>query len=81
MNENNVRALLHDLADRPEPAPRIDIDRARRRGLRRLWARRAAVPGAPAMPGSGLHAASLSHSAMTTIPGCVTIIWKLHSKL
>jgi hypothetical protein len=43
MNENNVRALLHDLADRPEPAPRIDIDRARRRGLRRLWARRAAL--------------------------------------
>ena len=43
MNENNVRALLHDLADRPEPAPRIDIDRARRRGLRRRWARRAAL--------------------------------------
>jgi hypothetical protein len=48
MNENNVRALLHDIADRPEPAPRIDIDRARRSGLRRLWARRVALPAAVA---------------------------------
>ena len=48
MNENNVRALLHDIADRPEPAARIDIDRARRRGLRRLWARRVALPAAVA---------------------------------
>ena len=48
MNENNLRALLHDIADRPEPAARIDIDRARRRGLRRLWARRAALPVAVA---------------------------------
>ena len=44
MNENNVRSLLHDIANRPEPAPRIDIDRARRTGRRRLWARRAAIP-------------------------------------
>ena len=44
MNENNLRALLHDIADRPEPAQRIDIGRARRGGLRRLWARRAALP-------------------------------------
>ena len=43
MNENNLRALLHDIADRPEPAARIDIARARRSGLRRLWARRAAL--------------------------------------
>jgi hypothetical protein len=48
MNEYNLRALLHDIADRPEPAPRIDIDRARRGGLRRLWARRAALPVAVA---------------------------------
>jgi hypothetical protein len=48
MNENNLRALLHDIADRPEPAQKIDIDRARRRGLRRLWARRAALPVAVA---------------------------------
>jgi len=48
MNENNLRALLHDIADRPEPAARIDIDRARRRGLGRLWARRAALPVAVA---------------------------------
>jgi hypothetical protein len=44
MNENNVRSLLQDIADHPEPAPRIDIDRARRTGRRRLWGRRAAIP-------------------------------------
>jgi len=48
VNENNVRFLLHDIADRPEPASRVDIGRARRAGLRRLWARRAAVPAAVA---------------------------------
>jgi hypothetical protein len=44
MNENNLRALLHDIADRPEPAASIDIARARRSGLRRLWARRVVLP-------------------------------------
>jgi hypothetical protein len=43
MNENNIRTLLRDIADDLEPAPRISISRARRGGLRRLWARRTAI--------------------------------------
>lgn len=43
MDESSLRAMLHDIANAPEPAPRIDIARARRRGLRNLWARRAGV--------------------------------------
>jgi hypothetical protein len=44
MDENNVRTLLHAIADTPEPAHRIDIDRARRRGRRSLRVRRLAAP-------------------------------------
>lgn len=49
MDENNVRLLLHDIANTTEPAPRIDIDRARRVGLRRLWVRRVAIPAVAAV--------------------------------
>jgi hypothetical protein len=44
MDENTVRTLLHTIADTPEPSPAVDLDRARRRGLRKLWIRRCAVP-------------------------------------
>lgn len=43
MDEDSLREMLHDIANAPEPAPRIDIARARRRGLRSLWTRRAGV--------------------------------------
>jgi hypothetical protein len=42
VEEDGLRTMLNDLARVPAPEPRIDIARARRRGLRRLWARRAA---------------------------------------
>jgi hypothetical protein len=44
MDETAVRTLLRAIADTPEPPPAIDLDRARRRGLRRLRIRRAAAP-------------------------------------
>jgi hypothetical protein len=44
MDENTVRTLLRAIADTPEPAPAVDLDRARRRGLRKLWIRRCAAP-------------------------------------
>ncbi len=44
MDENTVRTLLHAIASTPEPQARIDVGRARRRGLRRLWIRRAVAP-------------------------------------
>jgi hypothetical protein len=44
MDENSVRTLLRAIADTPEPAPAIDLDRARRRGLRKLWIRRFTAP-------------------------------------
>jgi hypothetical protein len=44
MDENTVRTLLRAIADTPEPSPAVDLDRARRRGLRRLWIRRCAAP-------------------------------------
>jgi hypothetical protein len=44
MDENTVRILLRVIADTPEPPPAVDLDRARRHGLRRLWIRRFAAP-------------------------------------
>jgi hypothetical protein len=44
MDENTVRTLLRTIADSPEPPPAVDLDLARRRGLRRLWIRRCAAP-------------------------------------
>jgi hypothetical protein len=43
MDENAIRTLLRDIAETPEPAPRIDVDEARRRGRRRRWIRRSAA--------------------------------------
>ena len=43
MSDHDMRTLLHDLADRQEPASSIDITAARRSGKRRLWAQRAAL--------------------------------------
>lgn len=43
MPDHDMRTLLHDLADRPEPASTIDIEAARRSGKRRLWVQRAAI--------------------------------------
>jgi hypothetical protein len=43
MTDHDIRTLLHDLADVPEPASTVDIVAARRRGKRRLWAQRAAI--------------------------------------
>jgi len=44
MDENTVRTLLRAIADTPEPPPAVDLDRARRRGLRKLWIRRCVAP-------------------------------------
>jgi hypothetical protein len=43
MSEHDVRTLLRDLAEKPEPASTIDIAGARRAGKRRLWASRAGI--------------------------------------
>lgn len=43
MPDYDMRTLLHDLADRQEPASAIDIAAGRRSGKRRLWAQRAAL--------------------------------------
>lgn len=48
MSDHDMRTLLHDLADRPEPASTIDIAAARRSGKRRLWVRRGAISAAVA---------------------------------
>jgi hypothetical protein len=44
MDERAVRTLLHEAARSPEPPSAVDVDAARRRGRRRLRARRAALP-------------------------------------
>jgi len=44
MDERAVRTLLHEAARTPEPPSAVDVDAARRRGSRRLRARRAALP-------------------------------------
>ena len=44
LDEHAVRALLHEAARAPEPPSAIDVGAARRRGSRRLLARRAALP-------------------------------------
>jgi hypothetical protein len=43
MSDHDMRTLLHDLADRPEPASTIDIAAARRSGKRRLWVQRGMI--------------------------------------
>ncbi len=43
MTDHDMRTLLHDLADVPEPASTVNIAAARRRGKRRLWVQRAAI--------------------------------------
>jgi hypothetical protein len=44
LDEHAVRTLLHEAARSPEPPSAVDVDAARRRGSRRLRARRAALP-------------------------------------
>ena len=44
LDEHAVRTLLHEAARTPEPPSAVDVDAARRRGSRRLRARRAALP-------------------------------------
>jgi len=44
LDEHAVRTLLHQAARTPEPPSAVDVDAARRRGSRRLRARRAALP-------------------------------------
>ena len=44
LDEHAVRTLLHEAARTPEPPSAVDVDAARRRGGRRLRARRAALP-------------------------------------
>lgn len=44
LDEHAVRTLLHEAAGAPEPPSAVDVDAARRRGSRRLRARRAALP-------------------------------------
>jgi hypothetical protein len=44
MDERAVRTLLHEAVRTPEPPSAVDVDAARRRGSRRLRARRAALP-------------------------------------
>ena len=44
LDEHAVRTLLHEAARAPEPPSAVDVDAARRRGSRRLRARRAALP-------------------------------------
>ncbi len=48
MSDHDMRTLLHDLADRPEPASTIDIAAARRSGKRRLWVQRGTISAAVA---------------------------------
>jgi hypothetical protein len=43
MPEHDMRTLLRDLADRPEPASTIDLAAARRSGKRRLWLRNGSI--------------------------------------
>lgn len=43
-DEGTARTLLRAIADTPEPPPAVDVAAARRRGSRRLWTRRAALP-------------------------------------
>jgi hypothetical protein len=44
LDEHAVRTLLHEAARAPAPPSAVDVDAARRRGSRRLRARRAALP-------------------------------------
>src|SRR5258706_2737943 len=46
MDENAVRSLLGRLADSGEPPSSVDVDKARRAGLRRLRLRRLGAPAA-----------------------------------
>jgi hypothetical protein len=43
-DEGTARTLLRAIADTPEPPSAVDVAAARRRGRRRLWTRRAALP-------------------------------------
>ncbi|HXT92467.1 MAG TPA: hypothetical protein VN714_24800 [Trebonia sp.] len=48
MSDHDMRTLLRDLADRPEPASTIDLAAARRTGKRRLWLRNGGITAAVA---------------------------------
>jgi hypothetical protein len=71
MNENSIRVLLRDVAESPEPVPRIDIPRARRHGRRRLWARRTAIT----VTGLAVLAAAVTipHALTSSTPGRAAI--------
>jgi len=49
MPEHDMRTLLRDLADGPEPASTIDLAAARRSGKRRLWLRNGSITAAVAV--------------------------------
>jgi hypothetical protein len=64
MDDSTMRTILRDIAEMaesPEPAPGIDIDRARRHGRRRLWTRRVAPLAAGAVA-----------AALLTVPHALT---------
>jgi len=71
-DEGTVRTLLRAIADTAEPPSAVDVAAARRRGSRRVWLRRAALPafavvavaGALTLPRGLL----LDHSERTVVP-------------
>jgi len=62
MDEDLARTLLTRIADAPEPAARIDIERARRDGRRRLLTARIVIPAAT------LGAAALALGVIVAVP-------------
>ena len=49
MPDHDMRTLLRDLAERPEPASTVDLTAARRTGKRRLWLRNGSITAAVAI--------------------------------
>ena len=49
MPDHDMRTLLRDLADSPEPASTVDLTAARRTGKRRLWLRNGSITAAVAI--------------------------------
>ena len=74
LDEHAVRTLLREAARTPEPPSAVDVDAARRRGSRRLRARRAALPVL----------AVVALAAALTVPGGLLSVirnvrWRLRS--